>query len=79
MIFDHGRRSGKGHYPRTSRTSPYRGAPHSAHDGLVAELYLSLDQLDVLAEHTVPLSGEGRVLVWCVEEVWPIDESGGAT
>jgi len=57
---------------------PYCGAPRSGHDGLVAEIYLTLDLLDVLADCTVPRTGTDGVMVWCVDEVWPIDESGGA-
>lgn len=57
--------------PQPSRTLPYRGSPRSAHDGLVTEIYLLLDQLEVLAEYTTPRTGHDNVTVWCVDEVWP--------
>lgn len=57
--------------PQFPRTPAYRGAPKSAHDGLAAEIYLALDQLDMLAEHTVSRTGADGVVVWCVDEVWP--------
>jgi hypothetical protein len=68
-------------HPDRSRTRadrelpPYCGAPRTLCDGLVAEIYLTLDQLDVLAEHTVPRTGSNGVTVWSVDEVWSANEA----